>query len=130
MAEVNRIRAALFAKDLNRVAEFYSEALGMERGKWDECHAVLERSGFELIIHQVPAHIASGIQVQQPPIRREGGTVRLDYPVESLERSRVLANSFGGEIDTVPPPWAERDVNFFLGTDPEGNVFGVSQQAS
>ena len=130
MVEANSIRAVLFAKDLNRVATFYSEAIGMERGQAGEHHAVLKRSGFELIIHQIPVHISAGIEIERPPIRREGGAVRLDYPVESMESSRSLAKSMGGDIDEVPPSWAERDTNFFLGMDPEGNVFGVSQQAS
>jgi hypothetical protein len=36
----------------------------------------------------------------------------------------------GGDIDGHPPSWAERGANFFLGYDPEGNVFGVSQEAA
>jgi hypothetical protein len=33
-------------------------------------------------------------------------------------------------VDDAPPEWAARDANFFLGYDPEGNVFGVSQGAT
>jgi hypothetical protein len=30
-------------------------------------------------------------------------------------------------VDETPPPWAEPDAIVFLGYDPEGNVFKVSQ---
>jgi predicted enzyme related to lactoylglutathione lyase len=128
--EVTRVRAVLFAKDLNRVAEFYCRALGMVRGAGDESHSVLRHRGFELIVHQIPKHIADGIEIAQPPLRRDGGSLRLDYPVESLEESRRRARSLGGDIELDPPEWADRDVNFYLGHDPEGNRFGVSQQAT
>ena len=130
MVEVTKIRAVLFAKDLSRMANFYSESFGMESGQKDEYHAVLTRGGFDLIIHQIPSHIATGIEIAQPPVRREAGSVRLDYPVDSIADSRSLARSLGGEIDEVPPAWADRGANFFLGHDPEGNVFGVSQQGA
>jgi hypothetical protein len=61
-------------------------------------------------------------------MRREGGAVRLDFPVADIVHSRKLARSLGGDIDDVPPAWANRDSNFYLGYDPEGNVIGVSRQ--
>jgi predicted enzyme related to lactoylglutathione lyase len=130
MGEVASIRAVLFAKDLSRVAAFYSAALGMTRGTSDESHTRLERSGFTLIIHQIPRHIADTIAIDQPPARRVGGSVRLDYPVENIDNSRAAAKSLGGDIDELPPAWADRGTNFYLGHDPEGNVFGVSEQAA
>ena len=128
--ETSSVRAVLFAKDLNRVAAFYSQALGMTRGDSSESHVVLERLGFELIVHQIPKHIAETINIEQPPARRVGGALRLDYPVESIEDSRKLARSLDGGIDAAPPQWADPDTNFFLGYDPEGNQFGVSEQES
>ena len=125
--ETASIRAVLFAKDLDNVATFYSEALGLRCGRRDEYHAVLQRDGFELIVQQIPRPVSAGIEIAEPPVRREGGAIRLDFPVDSVERSRSLARSLGGGIDETPPPWAERDSNFYLGYDPEGNVFGVSE---
>ena len=128
MVEATSVRAVLFAKDLDKLASFYSIALGMDDVQAGEHYALLKQGGFELIVHQIPKHIASGIQISDPPLRREAGAVRLDYPVESIEDSRTLARSLGGSIDEDPPTWADRDANFYLGNDPEGNVFGVSQQ--
>ena len=128
MGEASSVRAVMFAKDLRKMAAFYAEALGMTCGNSDEHHAVLERGGFELVVHQIPHHIANGIEIAAPPLRREGGAVRLDYPVENVADSRSLAKSLGGDIDEAPPAWAGSDTNFYLGYDPEGNVFGVSQR--
>lgn len=130
MVEVSRIRAVLFAKDLQRVTDFYCEALGLERSAQDQHHTLLGQSSFELIVHQIPEHIAATIEIADPPDRREGGSLRLDYPVASLELSRSSAASYGGRIDEDPPSWAERGANFFLGCDPEGDVFGVSEQTA
>ena len=124
--EVSQVRAVLFAKDLERVAAFYAGALAMTRTFGDKDHVVLECDGFRLIVHQIPKHIAEQIEVKQPPARRTTGAIRLDYPVSSLESSRTLARSFGGDIDDAPPAWAERGANFYFGHDPEGNQFGVS----
>jgi predicted enzyme related to lactoylglutathione lyase len=128
VVEVSTIRAVLFAKDLQRVTNFYCEALGLERSMQDENHALLRQSGFELIVHQIPDHFAATIEVADPPNRRESGSLRLDYPVASVKSSRARAASHGGCIDEDPPSWAERGTNFFLGYDPEGNVFGVSER--
>ena len=125
--EATGVRGVLFAKDLDRVAAFYIEALGLTRESHDQDHAVLTTHGFELIVHRIPPHIASGIHIEQPPVRRDSGSLRLDYPVASIEEARRLARELGGDIDEAPPQWASPDANFFLGFDPEGNVFGISQ---
>jgi predicted enzyme related to lactoylglutathione lyase len=127
--DASKVSAVLFAKDLQRVAAFYSGALGMTCTFNDAYHSLLSCRGFELIVHQIPKHIADEIVIEQPPERRVWGAIRLDYPVQNLAESRKLAQSAGGGIDEVPPEWADRNTNFFLGYDPEGNQFGVSQNS-
>jgi predicted enzyme related to lactoylglutathione lyase len=124
--EVSQVRAVLFAKDLEKVAAFYAGALEMTRTSSDKDHAVLSCNGFELVVHQIPKHIADTIEIKKPPERRERSAIRLDYPVSSIEVSRRLARAFGGAIDDAPPAWAERGASFYFGHDPEGNQFGVS----
>jgi len=123
------VSAVLFAKDLTKVAAFYTQALGMTCAFSDEDHWALKGCGFDLIVHQIPKHIAAEITIQRPPWRRVWGAIRLDFPVQSIEDSRRIARSVGGEVDDVPPEWAESNGNFFLGHDPEGNVVGMSQHA-
>lgn len=125
--ESSNVSAVLFAKELDRTAAFYTTALGMMCTLSDEHHWALNGHGFDLIVHQIPKHIADEITVQQPPERRVWGAIRLNFPVQSIEDSRKVARSLGGEIDDAPPEWADRNADFYLGHDPEGNVFGVSQ---
>jgi predicted enzyme related to lactoylglutathione lyase len=119
------VSALLFAKRLGVVAEFYQAVFGARISHSDASHAVLDFDGFNLMIHQLPAHLAVAVAVKSPPERREQTAIRLDYPVEDLARSRSEAARLGGVIDESPPPWAANDTKFFLGHDPEGNVFGV-----
>lgn len=124
----SNVSAVLFAKDLPKVAAFYSAALGMTVLASDEHHWRLDCNGFELVIHQIPKPVADTVVITDPPQRRWWGAIRLDYPVRSIEDCRAKARSLGGGIDDTPPEWAERNATFFFGYDPEGNQFGVTQR--
>jgi len=126
--KVSKVRAVLFAKDLQKVAAFYVGALALTRVSGDVDHAVLECDGFELVVHQIPKPIAETIVVTKLPMRRLLSAIRLDFPVASIGDSRKLARALGGEVDDAPPAWADRNANFFFGHDPEGNQFGISQR--
>lgn len=121
------VSAVLFVKDLKRVSAFYCQALGMTCTASDEYHSRLNCCGFDLIVHQIPEHLSHGSKLTHPPERRVRGAIRLNFPVRSVEEARRLARVLGGEVDDAPPPWAEPTANAFLGYDPEGNVFKVSQ---
>lgn len=121
---IERVRGVLFAKNFERVMAFYVGALGMTRAGGDDDHAVLRHDGFELVVHRIPANVAATIVIADPPVRRAWAALRLDYPVASVEDTRKLARSLGGDVDEQPPPWAG-SVDFFLGYDPEGNQFGL-----
>jgi len=115
----------LFAKDVGKLANFYTEVFAGTVLRRHDNHAVLDWSGFHLVIHQIPAHLSAEIAVSVPPRRREQGSLRLDYPVADVGMARGTARRLGGQIDAAPPPWAGDDTSFFLGFDPEGNVFGA-----
>ena len=125
--EYSKVKAVLFVKDLQKVAAFYSDALGMKCSFSDNEHSVLNCYEFTLIVHQIPKEIADGITIDAPPKRRIQTAVRLDYPVHNVADSRRQARLLGGDIDDAPQDWAEPDANFFFGYDPEGNQFGVSE---
>ena len=121
------ISATLFVKDLKRVSAFYGQALGMTRSQGDEHHVILNCRGFNLIVHQIPQHLAGGITSEEPHHRRVDGALRLNFPVTSVAEARRLARSLGGDVDDTPPAWAGPNANTFLGCDPEGNVFKLSE---
>jgi len=119
------VSAVLFAKDARRVAQFYVDVFGATKLAEDDYHAALDVRGFRLVIHQIPAHLAQEVEIRHPPRRRESGAIRLNFPVDDVNRARNVAKQLAGQIDDAPPPWAGKDSRSFLGFDPEGNVFGV-----
>lgn len=120
-----KVSAVLFVKDLPSVATFYVQALGMNDLASDEHHSRLGCRGFELVVQQIPQHIADGIVIEQPPQRRTSGAIRLDFPLRNVPERRRKARELGGGIDDAPPGWADPSAKFFLGYDPEGNQLGV-----
>jgi predicted enzyme related to lactoylglutathione lyase len=126
--EAASVSATLFVKDLKRVSAFYAQALGMSRTHSDEHHHILDCRGFNLIVHQIPPHLLDCVELEQPPHRRADGSVRLNFPVTSISEARRLARSLGGDVDDSPPAWADPNANTFLGHDPEGNVFKLSER--
>src|SRR5262245_43871756 len=118
------VGAVLFVRDLQKVAAFYVKALGISVTASGGHHLPADCRGFELVVHQIPKHIANDIVIEHPPKRRTTAAVRLDYPVPDLAASRKAAHSLGGGIDDAPPEWADAGANFFYGYDPEGNQFG------
>lgn len=119
------VSAVVFAKDLRKVASFYTRVFAAQVVQEDAHHANLDCGGFQLIVHQIPEHFAKNVVVTNPPQRREHGAIRLNFPIGDLAKARAVARSLGGEIDDRPPPWAGNDTTFHLGYDPEGNVFGA-----
>jgi predicted enzyme related to lactoylglutathione lyase len=124
---VNRsqVSAVLFARDQERVAAFYEALLAASVNSRDAHHTALSCAGFELLVQQIPLHSLPTSAAREPVQRREQAALRIDYPVADLQRARREAIRLGGRIDEQPPPWAQDRTDFFLGQDPEGNVFGV-----
>jgi catechol-2,3-dioxygenase len=119
------VSAVLFARHLGRVAEFYVEVFSARVTHSDAEHVVLDFGGFELTVHQIPKQFIDATEADRPPERRERTAIRLNLPLNDLAHARREASRLGGVIDALPPPWAGADTSFFLGHDPEGNVFGA-----
>jgi len=119
------VSAVLFAKHARRVAQFYVAVFAGTLRAEDAHHASLDVGGFSLVVHAIPAHLAKDVEIRNPPLRREMAAIRLDYSVGDLAKARSTATELGGQIDDEPPGWAGEERRFFLGFDPEGNVFGI-----
>jgi catechol-2,3-dioxygenase len=122
---VSAVSAVLFARDLNKVAGFYRDVLGMPCTAKDAQHAVLVCKHFDLIIHQLPP---SETEPAAAPLqRRHTAAIRLNFTIADIAQARRVAASLGGEVDDAPPAWAPPDARCRLGHDPEGNVFLVDE---
>lgn len=120
------VSAVLFAKDAGALARFYAGVFDASVSTEDAQYAALDMRDFRLVIHRIPEQWAKDIEIRKPPLRRESGAIRLDYRVGDVVKARNAAKQLGGQIDEASPPWAGPAGRFFLGFDPEGNVFGVS----
>jgi predicted enzyme related to lactoylglutathione lyase len=122
------VNAVLFARDHVKVAAFYRDTLGGVCTLSDIDHTVLNMGGFELVIHQIPGELATSMSTDKPPRRRERAAIKLCFSVDNVAISRSTAASLGGQVDDLPPQWASLGSSTYLGYDPEGNVFQVTQR--
>ena len=93
-------RAGLFiyAVDEKRVADFYMEIAGMEVLHQREDLIVLQSSDIQLLIHKIPDEISSGIEIEEPPARRENSALKFFFTVKSIASAKDLAKKMGGEV--------------------------------
>jgi predicted enzyme related to lactoylglutathione lyase len=115
--------AVLFAVDMVRVAAFYEGLLGMRRVEQVPTAIVLQAGGFELIVHAIPAQIATEIIIDDPPRRREESAHKLVFPVADLAVARERAAARGGLLDPAGTEWSWGGFRACDGHDPEGNCF-------
>jgi catechol 2,3-dioxygenase-like lactoylglutathione lyase family enzyme len=119
-----RVSAVLYARDMNKLLDFYCAVLGQPCVYRDAYHAVLRCGTFALDIHQLPAHDVEAIDTTRP---RTQAAVKLGFPVDSIARARSTAAEHGGELDPPPPRWVVEEQKICDGVDPEGNVFQLRE---
>ncbi|HEX6738477.1 MAG TPA: VOC family protein [Vicinamibacteria bacterium] len=122
--EVELARVIVFVKDLPRMASFYTEDLGLPvvQDRAPEGWVELAAGGIAVALHAIPAQIAAGIVVTDPPRPREETPLKLVFRVADVAaaRARLLGR---GVIMRELRPWGACD-----GVDPEGNVFQIAQR--
>jgi hypothetical protein len=119
--------AVMYAKDLDRMVQFYI-ALGLtvdeaERGDY----AVLTGPEIELSIVQVPHQVASQIEISNPPQARERTPIKLAFFVPSIDEALETTRSFGGRAKDGSKRWTFRGHTIQDAIDPEGNVYQLRQ---
>ena len=100
--------AFVFAKDLQRVAKFYEELLGLPAVHAERDHVVLASARYELVIHAIAQWIADTIKISVPPERRIETPIKLWFFVDSIAAARVPAPSCS-EIDAEEGSYAQAD---------------------
>jgi len=120
-----RAGALIYAKDLLRLSQFYQQLLGMRLLHADEDHQVIESADLQLIIHAIPAHIASTFTIATPPQPREEQAIKLFFTVDSLSAARTLAHSLGGAL--FDKTYSGPGFQVRNGCDPEGNILQLRE---
>lgn len=113
-------RAMIYVKDLERMAAFYENTLGLKPVEetrlenWVE----FEAGNTRFSLHAIPSQIAQQIEISSPPRPREKNPIKLSFEVDDAAAERARLESLG--VTIVQRPWGAYD-----GIDPEGNVFGI-----
>jgi len=121
--------AILYAKDLDRISEFYAAVADLAVTESASGHVALEANGFQLVVVAVPQHIAATIHVQSPPVRREATPIKLVFFVRNTEAASTKVAQLGGQMNPVERSWQFQGAAVLDGHDPEGNVFQLRQGA-
>ena len=119
--------AIVYAKDVQRLAQFYAEVADLEIVHEVDDHVVLESETYELVIVAIPAATAARIVITTPPARRENTAFKLSFRVESLAQARETARAAGGELNPPAKEWDFQGMRVCDGCDPEGNMIQVRE---
>jgi predicted enzyme related to lactoylglutathione lyase len=119
----------IFAKHLDRMAAFYAAVAGLRENERGGDFVLLEKGGFELVVHAIPKRVAASIVIAKPPRRREGIPIKPAFLVPSIDAARRLASEFGGELNPLEGEMRFRGWRACDGHDPEGNVFQLRERA-
>lgn len=119
----------VYALDLARVSGFYAGVAGLEVTASEPDHVVLRRPGLHVVVHQVPPHLAAGLEVGRPPVRREDSAVKPVFVVPDLSAARDTAAGLGGVVDGPEHEWTFQGCRVCDGHDPEGNVVQLRESA-
>lgn len=122
--------AVIYAKDLSKVSCFYEQLLQSIATHAEDNYTILELPHFQLVIHAIPAQIASTFEIANPPARRGETAIKLMLPVTNISKARDIAASLGGHIDAANYEWEFQHCRICDGHDPEGNVIQVREVIS
>ncbi|MEI9813309.1 MAG: helix-turn-helix domain-containing protein [Acidobacteriota bacterium] len=109
--------AMLFVKDLPRMAEFYTNVMGLAPIAATRGDNYVEfESGFAL--HAIPEAIAANIAISDPPQPREKAPTKLFFAAPNVAAESARLKSLG--VSHIDRPWGSVEW-----LDPEGNIFAL-----
>lgn len=112
----------IYAKDKDRVAEFYRQTLALQLAEWEEGFSVLTGPGVEVSIVRMPEALARQVTIASPPEPREDTPLKASFLVPGFEAVRAAAAATGGTLKPPEAAWTWRGCVHLDGHDPEGNV--------
>jgi predicted enzyme related to lactoylglutathione lyase len=121
--------AAVYARDLDRMAAFYEHALGLDRVDEEEGYVLFEGGALQLVLVRMNAQLAAEITITDPPQRREDTPIKLVLPVHNIAAVRERVPAYGGMLNPPEREWRFQGDSVCDGHDSEGNVFQVREAA-
>lgn len=123
-----RAGALVYAKDLQKLSQFYQQLLAMKLLKASPELHVLESADFQLLVHAIPEQIARDINISSPPEPREETAIKLFFTVPSLSAAAILAQQLGGSV--MDQSWSGPGFTVRNALDPEGNILQLREPAT
>jgi predicted enzyme related to lactoylglutathione lyase len=120
MSAAARTGTLIYAKDLTMLASFYTALLAMTTTYATDEIVVLHSPDGQLILHQIPAHIAETFVVDTPPVLREEAAIKPFFTVPSFAEAQTCATSLGGGL--FGHQWEGPGFRVTNAYDPEGNI--------
>jgi catechol 2,3-dioxygenase-like lactoylglutathione lyase family enzyme len=114
----------LFTGDVDRLAAFYRDILGLRVLEASPGWCVLDAGGVKLALHGIPKEIAG--EVSDPPKVREDSYWKPTFIVDDLAATLAQLAAHGVTMST-PRTFGPR--TFSDGHDPDGNVFQIAKHA-
>lgn len=127
MSAKGQVGVVLYVKDIERVAQFYAQVLGLQEQNRLPGWVALASAAFQLELHAIPADIAERIHISTPPQRRENAALKFFVTVPSLADAGAIADSLGGAL--LQDAWAGPGFRACNAMDCEGNVFQLREDA-
>jgi len=127
MTQLGLIGAVLYARDLDRLVEFYASVAGIEPQTVEKGFATLGAGPTQFVIVRIPKRIADTIEIATPPEPREDTPLKLVFSVEDIARARERAAELGGAVNAMEREWEFEGARVRDGHDPEGNIFQLRQ---
>ena len=120
-----RAGTLVYAKDLALLASFYRLLLSLSEVHASDELVVLRSPDVELIVHQIPAHIAETIVVESPPVLREETAFKPFFPVASFAEAQARAATMGGALFGLQ--YEGPGFRITSAYDPEGNIIQLRE---
>lgn len=110
----------IYALNLDTLSRFYAQLLGLAQLHAEDDHRVLGAGGVQLLVHAIPAEVARGIVVTQPPEPREDQAFKPFFTVDRLAEAEARVAALGGLL--LGPVWDGPGIRYRNACDPEGNI--------
>ena len=119
------LTAMIFAKDLDRMTEFYRDGFGLTvvPSESSDGFVVLHGDGARVALHAVPEHVTHRIEIADPPAARSEVAIKLLFAVDDVGVAIARLERLGAQLFET-----EGD-DAYDALDPEGNVLRVHAAA-
>jgi len=128
MTQLGLARIIVFAKDMQEMASFYGNVIGMRQVETADSSDVFisfDAGAAQLSLHAIPERYAAGIEIADPPVPREGTPLKFAFYAKNVAEVRAELVERGANLGPVREFGA---LHLCDGVDPEGNIFQLSNR--